>query len=164
MQYQFNGQQYSHDIRVEEYQKPTFFIDQKLELKDDAVVMTFTPEYYFGSALKSYNMTVGYSVVTNQEWCRECRWQNDEEYYYNHIFDQNFTTGSNVIYTNVSQPSIEMELFKRSDIPQRGYKLRIKADVKVTDLLSDETHQESRYLDLEPEVRIGLQGQPVDRL
>jgi uncharacterized protein YfaS (alpha-2-macroglobulin family) len=63
MLYEFNGEQfYSHDLRVEEFQKPTFFIDDNIDQEEGVYTMTVTPEYYFGSQVAVYDIKIEYSL------------------------------------------------------------------------------------------------------
>ncbi|USN55705.1 MAG: hypothetical protein H6765_03820 [Candidatus Peribacteria bacterium] len=92
MLYEFNGQQlYSHDLRVEEYQKPTFFVADVLEEADGVYKLSLDPQYYFGGTLPTYDLQLDFSIQGNAS-CRYCRRWNEDPYYYNHLFSNDFST------------------------------------------------------------------------
>jgi hypothetical protein len=45
-----------------------------------------------------------------------------------------------------------------------SYKITLKADINIKDNQTDETHFYTEYFDIQPPVKIGLAGQPVERL
>jgi uncharacterized protein YfaS (alpha-2-macroglobulin family) len=77
---------YTHDIRVEEFQKPSFEIKMNEYIEEGKVLLDIAPVYYFGAPLGRYDVSVEYTILS-KEMCRDCRWQDDEEYYYNHLFE-----------------------------------------------------------------------------
>jgi hypothetical protein len=55
-------------------------------------------------------------------------------------------------------------LFDINQLPDFGGAANLKVDIKVVDLSSDEVQFATLYRDINPPVRIGLQGQPSDWL
>gem|GEM_PF-3007141 len=90
---------YSHNIKVEEYQKPTFFVDVTYEKSDDVVSLVMQPTYFFGAPLQKYDVKVTWSLA-GKDICRYCRWWNDNDYYFNHVFNDSLSTGGSFTLYN----------------------------------------------------------------
>jgi hypothetical protein len=58
-----DGTTYMQTIKINEYQKPTFFIDQTLGWSGEQYHMSMKPEYYFGGALSSWKYQTDWSIV-----------------------------------------------------------------------------------------------------
>lgn len=82
---------YSHNIKVEEYQKPTFFVEMTYKTVDDTVALVMQPTYFFGTPLQKYDVQVTWSLV-GKDICRYCRWWNEDDYYFNHVFNDSAST------------------------------------------------------------------------
>lgn len=148
---------YSHNIRIEEYQKPTFFADMLQQEKDWNRVLTMTPTYYFGTPLKAYDAQIIWSLQ-GKDICRYCRREQPEKYYFNHIFDQPEATWGNVrVYQQ--QGSTEIPLYALA-WNNRGYATTLKIEATIRDTMTDETQFITKYIDYTPEVELWLEGQP----
>jgi uncharacterized protein YfaS (alpha-2-macroglobulin family) len=53
---------YYQDIKVAEYQKPTFYISADLIKEDDTIYLKLTPQYYFGKQLSDYDLVVNWQL------------------------------------------------------------------------------------------------------
>lgn len=164
--YSFNGDSwisYSHDLRVEEFQKPTFFVEWQIQKTEWTLEIGLHPQYYFGTEVALYDLSID-RTLESETTCRRCRRRNDEEYYFNHTFWQSFTTGWALSIQWQEWWSIAVPLFSENEMPYRGSPLTLKATLKVRDKASDEVQFETIYLDIQPEVEIGLSGQPSEWL
>ena len=77
---------YMQPIRVEEFQKPTFFVSSKFLRQGEKVLLEIKPEYYFGSLLEDWNLDLNWQLAGAQP-CWECIWRNTGKYYFNFTFD-----------------------------------------------------------------------------
>ncbi|MDP2670214.1 MAG: hypothetical protein Q8O99_04615 [bacterium] len=93
MVYEFEGQQSrSHDLRVQEFQKASFEMKPQLITSGTKVLLTVEPTYYFGSPVDTYDLDIDRSVA-GENACRRCRRWNTDDYYFNHVFGQQISTG-----------------------------------------------------------------------
>jgi hypothetical protein len=154
---------YTHNIKVEEYQKPTFFVDITHQIANDMVTLVMQPSYFFGSPLQAYDVKVNRSLV-GKDICRYCRRWNEDAYYYNHVFqDTTSTWGSFTLYNQTAERLLQ-PLYSKLAQAQKWYQYTLKIDAIVKDRLSDETQFVSKYIDFVPEVMLWLAWQPYERL
>jgi uncharacterized protein YfaS (alpha-2-macroglobulin family) len=59
---------------------------------------------------------------------------------------------------------LTLPLFAKKILAQKGYKYTLKADIIIRDKKSDEVSFVTKYIDFAPLVKIGLNGQPYERL
>ena len=152
---------YSHDIKVEEYQKPTFFIDAKLLNQNNNIFLKIKPQYYFWQILKDYDLKVS-RYVEAKDYCRRCRWRNEKDFYYNWVFQNSFSTWWDYKYNSVSGDAV-LKIIDFNIFKNLWYKFKFRADIKIKDNATDETHFETVYLNIDPIVFVGLSWQPVER-
>lgn len=154
---------YSHNIKVEEYQKPTFYINTTHVNKDDVVHLVTSPNYYFWQALHNYDIKISWSIA-GKDTCPYCRRRNQETYYYNYVFNDTISTGGEITLYNQVDANLSTPLFPTSLLSQRGYQYSLKANITIKDNNSDETQFFTRYIDFNPDVKIWLSGQPYEWL
>ncbi|MBS8121711.1 MG2 domain-containing protein [Candidatus Vampirococcus lugosii] len=152
---------YSHNIKIQEYQKPTYFVDTNMYSKADKYYLQIDPKYYFGENLSNYDIELDYSIVSEDK-CWRCYWWSDKEYTYNHIFGNIHTDGGNFSYENLDKETFSLEIMDLSEIQNRGYDFDIKFDLYITDNNSDESRLLTFYEKIPAEIKIGLDGQSVD--
>lgn len=153
---------FSQNIKIQEYQKPTFFADISHETKDGTVNLIVNPQYYFGETLKDYDITVDWSLAWTNA-CYYCWRENNEDFYYNVVFNDSISTwGKEVVYGNNGKQSIP--LFNETTIEQKWYQYTLKATVIVRDKNSDEVQFFNKYIDFNPVVKLWLNGQAYDWL
>ena len=164
--YYLNGDDqvsYSQNIKVEEYQKPTFFADLTHEILKDNLNIVIAPQYFFGQALKNYDIKFDRSLA-GKDSCAYCRWWNQDPYYYNYVFNDTINTGWGFMLYGQSDPQISKSLFSQDILQQKWYQYTLKATMIIKDNTSDETQFFTKYIDFSPEVKLGLSGQPSERL
>ena len=154
---------YSHNVKVEEYQKPTFFVDMSHEIGDENVSLVMQPSYFFGSPLQKYDVQVTWSLV-GKDICRYCRWWNENDYYFNHVFNDSLSTGGTFTLYNQTSERLVKSLYPASLQAQKGYQYTLKVDAIVKDRLSDETQFITKHIDFKPEVMVWVSGQPYEWL
>ncbi len=153
---------FSQNIKIKEYQKPTFFADITYENKDGNTNLIIKPKYYFGQDLKEYDAKITRSLAGKNS-CFYCRRENDEKYYYNTVFNDTISTWWDMaLYKEVWNTSLP--LFSESLLMQKWYQYTLKATVIIRDKTSDEVQFFTKYIDFAPAVKLGLSGQPFDRL
>lgn len=149
---------YSHNIKIQEYQKPTFFTDITYENKDNNINLILKPQYFFGQAVDGYDTSVTWSIA-GKDSCAYCRWWNQDSYYYNFTFNDTISTGGSFkLYKQGN--STNQKLFSSDLLQQKWYQYTLKAEVTVRDSKSDEVQFFTKYIDFQPDVKIGLDGQP----
>lgn len=154
---------YTHNVKVEEYQKPTFFVDITHQTTQDTVSLVMEPAYFFGSPLKEYDMQVNRSLV-GKDICRYCRWWNESNYYFNHVFNDSLSTWGKFTVYNQTADRLVYPLYDAQLQAHKGYEYTLKVDMIVKDRLSDETQFITKHIDFKPEVMLGLSGQPYEWL
>ncbi len=158
-----NGAQYGQTLKINEYQKPTFYVDQTLAWSWSQYQVAIDPTYYFGSKLQSWSYTTDRSASTNSRW----RWWwdmgNKSDYYYDTRLEYNNTSpGSSMRISGVgSTKPVRANLTRRDMLSSQP--LTSKATTTIIDNLSNETQIISTYDDIKPLVSIGLQWSPYDR-
>jgi hypothetical protein len=60
---QHEASSYSHIVKVEEYQKPTFYASMSTNKSDGILNVSIAPEYYFGSPLSNYDINLTRSLA-----------------------------------------------------------------------------------------------------
>lgn len=160
---QHEASSYSHIVKVEEYQKPTFYASMSTNKSDGILNVSIAPEYYFGSPLSNYDINLTRSLAW-QDICWYCRWRNEDEWYFNQVFDTSSSTGWNVILYWLDTPTSEVELLPFSSLANQGYAYTLKLSLIVKDTIAGETQYFTEYVDFDPKVMIGLSWQPVERL
>lgn len=154
---------YTHNIKVEEYQKPTFFVDITHATKNNMVHLVMKPSYFFGTPMSSYDIKVTWSLV-GKDICRYCRWWNDDPFYFNHVFQDTITTWGAFTLYNQTATELTHALYPSTAMQNKGYQYTLKVDAIVKDRLSDETQYITKHIDFQPEVMLWLSGQPYERL
>ena len=101
--------------------------------------------------------------MAGKDICRYCRWWNDEKRYFNHVFDDKINTGGTVSFSDQTAP-VTAFLYDTETQGHKGYAYTLKVDAKIHDLVSDEVQTVTKYIDFQPEVMLGLSGQPYERL
>lgn len=154
---------FSQNIKIKEYQKPTFFADISYENKGDMTNLVVNPQYYFWQKLSNYDIKIDWSVV-GRNACYWCWRESTDTYYYNTVFNSAapYTWGNLELYKN--SETISIPLFSQSLLQQKWYQYTLQATVIVRDRNSDEVQFFTKYLDFNPIVKIGLDGNPFDRL
>jgi hypothetical protein len=144
---------YAHNVKVEEYQKPTFFVDMSHETVDESVSLVMQPAYFFGTPLQQYDVQVTWSLV-GKDICRYCRRWNENDYYFNHVFNDSISTGGVFTLYNQTSDRLVQPLYPASLQAQKGYQYSLKVDAIVKDRLSDETQFITKHIDFKPEVMV----------
>jgi uncharacterized protein YfaS (alpha-2-macroglobulin family) len=152
--------QYSHNIKIKEYQKPTFFADITYDTKDDNISLVITPQYFFGQPVEWYDAKVTWSVAWKDS-CAYCRWWNQDDYYYNFVFNDTISTGASFALYN-QWSSTTKSLFAKDLLQQKWYQYTLKADVIIRNSKSDEVQFFTKYIDFKPDVKLWLSWQPYD--
>lgn len=159
---------YTHSIKVQEYQKPTFFADIRVEEEEGELSLLVSPEYYFGEALSTYDVHLTWSLESQQQ-CWYCWWWHDDEAYFNHTFDTVPAAAGNQILYDQDEATVRVPLI--FDTPQdnlsnknKAYKRTLKVEAIIKDRASDETQFFTEYVDYLPDVSLGMTGQPYERL
>ncbi len=152
---------YSHNIKIKEYKKPTFFADISFEEKDNDIYLNIKPQYFFGQNVGSFDANVTRSLA-GKDSCAYCRWWNEDEYYYNFTFNDTISNWWKFVLYN--QKTLSSKLFAKDILEQKWYNYTLKAEVAIRDLASDEVQFFTKYIDFAPAVKLGLNGQPYDRL
>ena len=155
--------QYTHNIKVKEFQKPTFFVDEKLVKQNDKIILRVDPKYYFWENLKDYNLELNWELVwkTLSDW-RDW-WRNDDKYYYNLIWWNSYSSGASYTLDNLTGAK-NFEIVDLSKLKNLSYKYTLKVTLTVKDNKTDETHIQTDYLDISPFVKVWFSGQPTERL
>ncbi len=153
---------YSHNIKIEEYQKPTFFTDISPQTTKDAVGISLAPTYFFWEPLRSYDAIITWSLA-GKNACRDCRRRNEEPFYYNYVFNDTLNTGWTVVLYNQTDEKLSLPLFDQTLDTNNGYAYTLKVETIIKDLLSNETQFATKYIEFEPTVSIWLSGQPYER-
>jgi uncharacterized protein YfaS (alpha-2-macroglobulin family) len=164
--YQLNGNDrvsYMHNVKVEEYQKPSFYIDTSHSTQDGNIHLLTSPSYYFGQPLSNYNIKINRSLAW-KDICAYCYRWNQDNYYYNYVFNDTISTGWDIALYNQTVPQLSTSLFPSSLLKQKGYQYSLKANITIKDNNSDETQFFTRYIDFNPWVKLGLSGQPYEWL
>lgn len=151
---------YSHNIKIEEYQKPTFYADITHQTQKNTTSLVIQPSYYFGTPLQSYDAQVTRSLV-GKDICRYCWRRNNQDYYYNHVFNDTISTGGTIALYN-QNATLTVPLYREDIQENKGYQYSLKIDAIIKDHLSDETQFFTRYVDFKPEVMLWLDGQPYE--
>lgn len=163
MEYRLNDAVvYSHNIKIEEYQKPTFFTDITPTRDKDVVGITLAPTYFFWAPLRAYDASVTWSLAWKNA-CRDCRRWNDEPYYYNYVFNDTLNTWWTVVLHNQTTPKATLSLFDQTLDTNNGYAYTLKVETIVKDLLSNETQFATKYIEFDPVATIWLAWQPYER-
>jgi len=152
---------YTQTIKINEYQKPTFFINQEVDVDKDAIDLRIKPEYYFGAPVVGWTYRTDRSVASQSWW----RWwwdmSDESEYYYDlSLQHSNSTYAWGTLAWWWSSKPVIATLLTWSMIPSKQSTLKIATT--ITDLNSNETHAVVDYYDLYPLVSIGLWGDPYD--
>lgn len=151
---------YTHNIKIKEYQKPTFFADITYETKEDKTSLVIKPQYFFGQAVEWYDAKVSWSLA-GKDSCAYCRWWNNDPYYYNYVFNDTISTWWDFELYN-QWPITTKELFSANLLQQKWYTYTLKADVIIRDTKSDEVQFFTQYIDFKPEVKVWLSWQPYE--
>lgn len=166
LRYQLQGDDraaYTHNIKVEEYQKPSFFTDVSYVQKAEMLNLIISPQYYFWQSLKSYDIKADRSLV-GKDICAYCWWWNQDRYYYNFVFNDTISTWGSFMLRNQTAQNLSQQLFSKDILKQKWYQYTLKANLVVKDNTSDETQFITKYIDFLPEVKLGLSGQPYEWL
>ncbi len=153
---------YSQDIKVEEFQKPVFFSKNKLINQNGKIFLKLNPQYYFGGDLKDYNLSVDWELK-GKDICRDCRWWNDKDYYYNWTFKNSIYSGWNSDFKNLKNKTV-LKLINLNKLKNISYKITLKANITIKDNKTDEKHFYTEYFTVNPPILIWLKWQPVDRI
>ena len=148
-------------IHVEEFQKLTFTTKVKKTVENNQLYLQLTPTYYMWDLLKDYDLKLNYSL-SRAESCEDCRRRESWDYYYNHVVNGSFSLGGEYVQKNLSGNDIVYQIWDLSKLGYKGDKLQLKLEITVKDNLSDETRVNYEYLDIDPEVKIGLDGYAND--
>lgn len=158
-----DGATYTQTIKINEYQKPSFFINQQWWRSGDQYQVSISPQYYFGSPVQWWNYQTDRSLAWQSRWRRWREQMGDEsDYYYDTRLEYTDSTTSlaGTIAGWGSNAAVTSKLFTRSDLPSNS--LTLKVTTSLTDTLSNETHVASDYNTIEPQVSIWLAGGPYD--
>lgn len=153
---------YTQTIKINEYQKPTFFINQTLWRSGDNFIAQIRPDYYFWAPLQWWTYRSDWSLAAQSWW----RWWRDDmnqsDYYYDMRLEYrgNTTSLAGTIAGGWSTQAITSTLFTGGQIPSESTTLKLST--VVTDLSSDETHVVTDYQTISPLVSIWLWGSPYD--
>jgi len=115
LSYRYGDVEYVHDIRVEEFQKPSFSLESELEMSGSHIGLSVAPRYYFGSSLGSYDIEVERSLSDTNS-CRDCRWWNEEEYYFNYLFGVAVTEQGRSLFQGVQSSSVRLDLLDSNEL------------------------------------------------
>jgi len=156
----------SQTILVEEYEKPTFFVNQTVSIGDDQIDVSLQPEYYFGAWVQGWIYSTFWSIMEKPWWWwrgkQKKPWE-EPGFYYDVLMDSLATwplTPHGALHwwwTNV--PTL-LSLLSGSMVPAMSATLKVSST--VTDVLTNETRSSITYADLEPRVRIGLSWNPYE--
>ena len=155
--------QYWSDFQVQEFQKPTFIPKLKKTVKDNQLYLELAPSYYMWGELKDYDLHMEYTLSANGE-CTDCWWREKGDYYYNYVADDRFSRGGEYQKEHLTWWKVLFQIGDLEKVNYKGNKLKLKIFVTVKDNLSNETRSSVDYLDIEPEVKIGLNGYAYDWL
>ncbi len=153
--------QYRTELQVQEFQKPTFTPKLKKAVKNNQLYLELAPTYYMGGELKDYDLHMEYSLSANGE-CYDCWWREDGDYYYNYVADNQFYRGGEYQKEHLTWWKVLFQIGDLEKLNYKGNKLQLKIFATVKDNLSNETRSSVEYLDIEPEVKIGLNGYAYD--
>jgi len=153
---------YSQDIKIEEYQKPTFLSKNKIISKNGEIFLEVNPQYYFGWNLKNYDLSVNWELKW-KDICWYCWWRNEKDYYYNWVFKDSIYSGWDLNFENVKDKSV-LKITNLNNFKNISYKITLKADIQIKDNQTDEKHFYTEYFTINPPVLVWLDGQPVERL
>lgn len=153
--------QYWTDFQVQEFQKPTFIPKLTKEVKKNQLYLEVAPTYYMGGELKDYDLHMEYSLSANQD-CEDCRRKEASDFYYNYVADTNFNRGGEYKQQHLTWGRTLFQIGDLSKLNYKGNKLQLKIFATIKDNLSNETRAGVEYLDIDPEVKIGLNGYVYD--
>ena len=150
------GSIYTQTIKINEYQKPTFFIDQKVERIKDMLTVVLDPTYYFGTKLTSWTYTIDRALSAINSA------RSDDTYYYDlnsQILGNDVPSSASFAWSWSTKP-VSVDIVDRNTLPPRWLNSKIVSSIK--DSLSNETQYVASYDDLVPRVNIGLDGQQYE--
>lgn len=158
--YQFGDTTNSQNIKILEYQKPTFSaeVDYKLE-NTNKYAISILPKYYFGMELTDYNIKTDVSISTQNNNYR----RNMDKYYYNQDTDTPWLSISKS-YFDIKK-SWKYTIYITGD--SWGFISPINSSIyissKITDNKSNEVHFSEKYIDIGPSLYIWFEWQYYDR-
>ena len=159
--YQFGDITNSQNIKILEYQKPTFSakIDYKLEWNNKYII-SILPKYYFGMELMDYNIKTDVSISTQANNYR----RNNDKHYYNQDSDTQNISSTSKSYSDFGK-SGKYNIYFTWDTWWFASPVNasIYISTTITDNKSNEVHFEEKYIDIKPEVYIWLEWQYYDR-
>ena len=155
--------QYWTDLQVQEFQKPSFIPKLKKAVKNNQLYLELAPSYYMWDELKDYDLHMEYTLSANGE-CTDCWWREKGDYYYNYVANDRFGRGGEYQKEHLTWWKVLFQIGDLEKLNYKGNKLQLKIFVTVKDNLSNETRSSVEYLDIEPEVKIGLNGYAYDWL
>lgn len=155
--------QYWTDFQVQEFQKPSFIPKLKKAVKNNQLYLELSPNYYMWGELKDYDLHMEYYLSANGG-CMDCWWRENGDYYYNYVANDRFTRGGDYQKKHLTWWKALFQIGDLGKLNYKGNKLQLKIFATVKDNLSNETRSSVEYLDIEPEVKIGLNGYAYDWL
>jgi len=153
---------FSHNIKVQEYQKPTYFAELSQVNTDWNIWISIAPQYYFWSPLQQYDINLAWSTES-QQFCWYCRWwssDTEEKYYYNYVFDWTTSTWWALQLYNQTDERVEIPLLSFDALWEKPYTTTIQTSVTMKDRASDEVQYFSSSFEVKPPVEIGLSWSP----
>lgn len=152
--YQFGDSTNSANIKILEYQKPTFAADIDYKTIAWWYSVTIDPKYYFGEKLKDYDITTDISI----QWQNNDYWRNYDNYYYN--VDPNYSMNLTRSYKASNQTGAYIVNFTWDvNVPIEA---NIYINTKIFDNKSNEKQTFAKYIDIQPNILIWLPGSYYD--
>lgn len=157
VQYQFGDITNSANIKILEYQKPTYGADINFISTDDKYKVSVLPKYYFWQNLTNYNIKTTINIQSQKNNYR----RNQNQYYYN--IDQDIYIWDNTKkFSDINQSNeytIDYNMSGDINIPVES---NLYINTQIFDNKSNEIQTFEKYIDIKPPVMIWLNGQYQD--
>lgn len=93
-------------------------MDMSYKTVDNMVSLVMQPTYFFGAPLKQYDVRVTWSLI-GKDICWYCRWRNEDDYYFNHVFNDSISKGGEFALYNQTTEQLVHELYAVEEQAQK---------------------------------------------
>lgn len=151
---------YSHNIRVEEYKKASFFVDTV----SDGETISLTPRYFFGEDVDRYDAMVTVSLQQNDSCHWYCRWWDETGSYDNMILGRAQQAEAQTQHLLWQAGSTVLDISSLFADINRSVDQTFKVSAVIKDTLTNETQTIEKHIELPALTTLALQWYPYERL